>query len=278
MSFNYNTTTLLALNETENHVIATLYLAPQKNIMNVSYYGIEYDEKALNVAKVNLCKHATNGCAISCLYHQGILKNSDFAKNRIKQARMKRTLKFFLEREDFFNRLVKEITRIKKKADKNGLELTIQLNGTSDLLWEKESFTFKEEEYKNIMEYFKDINFYDYTKYVILKSRKKLPKNYKLIYSRAGKNKGKLIDDWDYIKNLLDNNIDVAVVFSSSIYEEFVQNQFYNGYEVITTNSYQYLENHRPGCIIALEAVKKTDITNSGFIIQTQEELKQYLA
>lgn len=278
MSYNYNTTSLLTLNETQTHLIATLYLAPQKNIMNVSYYGIQYDEKALNVAKTNLCKHATNGCSISCSYHQGILKNSDFSKNRIKQARMKRTLKFFLQREEFFNKLVKEIIKVKKRALRNGLDLTIQLNGTSDLLWEKESFVFKEEEYKNIMEYFNELRFYDYTKYNILKSRKKLPKNYKLIYSRAGKNKGKLIDSWDYITNLLDNNIDVAIVFTPNMYEEFIQSQTYNGYEVITTNSYQYLEHHRPGCIIALEMVRKTDITSSAFIIQNSKELEEYLA
>lgn len=277
MSYNYNTTSLLTINQTESRLLATLYLAPQKNIMNTQFYGIEYDKDAIKLSKVNLCKNATNACSISCLYHQGIMKNSDFAKNRIKKARMKRTLKFLLQREEFFNQLCKEIKKIVTKAFKLGLTPTIQLNGTSDILWEKEGFTFKEEDFKNIMEYYNEVEFFDYTKYDILKSRKKLPKNYKLIYSRAGKNKGKLIDDWDTIKNTLDNNIDVAVVFSPKIYDLVLENEKYNGYYIITTSSYQYLRENRPGCIIALEAVKKTDITNGAFVIQTKEELELYL-
>ena len=174
--------------------------------------------------------------------------------------------------------MVKEIDKLNKKATKKGLELMVQLNGTSDILWEKESFEFEGKKYKSIIAYFSDVNFYDYTKYDILKSRKTAPANYKLIYSRAGKNKGTLVDDWETIKHYLDSNIDVAIVFASDVYEKFTENQFYNGYEVITTNSYQYLQQHRPGCIIALEAVKKTDMTPSAFVIQNTEELEEYLA
>src|SRR5690606_32923755 len=147
-------------------------------------------------------------------YHQGILKNSDFAKNKIKIARIKRTFKFLLQRDEFFAQLIKEITSLQKKAIKEGLTLAVQLNGTSDILWEKESFTFKEVPYENLMCYFNTVQFFDYTKYDILKSRKKLPPNYHLTYSRAGLHKGKLVDDWQFLQNLLDKEIDISVVFN----------------------------------------------------------------
>lgn len=263
-------------------MIGTLYLAPQKNIMNAPYYGIQYDETKLNLGKINLCKKATNGCATSCIYHQGILKNSDFAKNRIKQARLKRTFKFLLERDDFFKRLVKEITSLQKKAHKEGLSLSIQLNGTSDILWEKEAFTHKEVEYDNIMTLFKDVQFFDYTKYDILKSRKKLPSNYHLTYSRAGLHKGKMIDDWAFLKALLDKKIDIAVIFKKELKESLLNYSTFNGYKLIDGDlnhcraSDIYHRENDTGLVLAHEAAKKTDINNSGFIIQTEEELERF--
>lgn len=265
-------------------MIGTLYLAPQKNIMNAAYYGIDYDTKAVNLAKVNLCKKATNGCATSCIYHQGILKNSDFAKNRIKQARLKRTFKFLIERDDFFARLVKEIRSLERKAHKEGLSLAIQLNGTSDVLWEKEAFEFKEEKYDNIMSFFKQVQFFDYTKYDIIKSRKGLPSNYHLTYSRAGMHKGNLVDDWVFLQNLLEKNIDVAVIFKKEVKDELLNHSTFRGYKIIDADLNNcraadvYHRENNKGLVLAHEAAKKTDITNSGFIIQNQEELDKYFA
>ena len=89
MDYNYDTSTLLTIKENiiteeDRYLVGTLYLAPQKNLNNAKYYGVAYDESAINLSKVNLCKKATNGCATSCIYHQGIFKTSDFEKNKIK--------------------------------------------------------------------------------------------------------------------------------------------------------------------------------------------------
>lgn len=288
MSYNYETSTLLTTNETrisehEGYFTGTLYLAPQKNIINAPYYGINFDQTLLNISKVNLCKKATIGCATACIYHQGILKNSDFNKNKIKQARIKRTLKFLIERDAFFIKLVKEIRSLQRKAKKNGLSTAISLNGTSDILWEKEAFTLDEVEYKNIMELFPDVQFFDYTKYDILKQRKKLPKNYHLTYSRVGSSKGKIIDDWEVLQGYLNKGIDIAVIFNGKMKEQILNNSRYNGYKVIdgdrcNCRAYDiYQREDNQGLIIALEVASKTDMNNSGFVIQTQEELTQYL-
>lgn len=287
MDYNYNTSTLLTIkeniiNEENRYLLGTLYLAPQKNLNNAMYYGVKYDEKALNVSKVNLCKKATNACATSCIYHQGIYKTSDFNKNKIKQARFKRTFKFLLERESFFAQACKEISALIRKCKRKGFTPVIQLNGTSDILWEKESFTYKDVEYKNIMELFSEITFFDYTKYDIKKSRKKLPKNYHLTYSRAGKQKGVLVDNWEYLTKILDSNIDIAIIFTKEMKNKILENSFYNNYKVIdgdiyNNRSYDLFQRENSGLIIAIEAAKKTEITKAGFIIQSEECFDTYL-
>lgn len=291
MTYNYNTSTLLTSNNNPKtspdlnlgYLVGTLYLAPQKNIINAPHYGIQYDPKAINLAKVNLCKNATTGCATACIYHQGIFKHALFQKNKVKQARLKRTLKFLTQREAFFEQLVKEIKALQRKAKRRDLTLSLCLNGTSDILWEKESFIHKDKEYKNIMEFFSEVNFFDYTKYNIIKSRKKLPKNYHLTYSRAGTKKGQTVDDWNVLCEYLDKNINVAIVCTQNIKEKLLENETYNNYKIIDGNSYNNrvkdLElKEDKGLIILLEANKKTDLNSSGFIIQTPEEVSLYLS
>jgi len=264
------------------YIIGTLYLAPQKNIINAPHYGIDYNTKELNLAKVNLCKHATTGCSTSCIYHQGIFKHALFEKNKVKQARLKRTLKFLTQREAFFEQIIKEIKALQRKAKRRDLSPIISLNGTSDILWEKESFTYKEKEFKNLMELFSDVEFFDYTKYNILKSRKKLPKNYHLTYSRAGTQRGKVVDDWSVLSQYLNQNINVAVVCTYDIKQQLLDKNTHNTYPVIDGNAYNNRVHDKSlqedkGLIILLEANKKTDINSSVFILQTQEEIEQNL-
>jgi len=252
--------------------------------MNAPYYGVEYDKNAIDVTKINLCKKATNGCAFSCIYHQGILKTSDFAKNKIKIARIKRTFKFLLQRDAFFIQLIKEIVSLQKRALKLGLTLAISLNGTSDILWEKENFTFQENSFDNIMSYFNEIQFFDYTKYDILKSRKKLPLNYHLTYSRAGLHKGQMVEDWKFLKNLLDKQIDVCVICNKKMKNTLLEYSSFSGYKIIDADllhcraaDIHHRENNK-GLILIQEAARKTDINNSEFIIQTQEEFNKYFS
>ncbi|RDX34213.1 hypothetical protein DZA35_01625 [Arcobacter sp. HD9-500m-PIT-SAG03] len=290
MTYDYNTSSLLTVNNNPKtnpdvhlgYLIGTLYLAPQKNIINASHYGLDYDSKAINLAKVNLCKNATTGCSTSCIYHQGIFKNSMFQKNKIKLARLKRTMKFLTQREAFFEQIIKEIKAIVRKAKRKNLNPIISLNGTSDILWEKESFSYKEREYKHLMEFFPEVEFFDYTKYNILKTRKKLPKNYYLTYSRAGTHKGKLIDDWKTLTSYLNKEINIAIVCTKTIKEKLLENPYYQDYKIIDGDLYHNRikdksSQSKNGSIILLEAYKKTDIGTSGFILQNDAEIIEYL-
>jgi hypothetical protein len=252
--------------------------------MNAPYYGIEHDKSQLDISKINLCKKATNACAASCLYHQGILKNSDFSKNRVKKARLKRTFKFLLQRDTFFKQLIKEITALQKKAFEQGLNLAISLNGTSDILWEKEAFEFKETKYANIMSYFNQIQFFDYTKYDILKQRNKRPSNYHLTYSRAGMHKGKVVDSWEYLQMLLNHEIDVAVVLTKKLKNQLLDASTFKGYKIIDANlNYNRADDivhreNKQGILLACEVDKKTTLSNNGFILQSSSELDTYFS
>lgn len=282
MQYNYNTTNLLSKKINETTIVGTLYLAAQKNIMHAPMYGIEHDKNALNLNKVNLCKNATNGCVTACIYHNGLFQNSHFSKNKIKQARIKRTFKFLLQKEQFFEQLIKEINALKRKAKKENLKLHIQLNKTSDILWEKENFIYKDIEYKNIMEYFDDVKFFDYTKYNILKSRKKTPKNYTLIYSRAGLHKGKLVDSWEDLQNYLKSKINIAIVCTNKIKEELLNQKEHNDFSIIDAQEFEKgnisLDNCIEGTILIHEAKIGTNINkNSAFVLETPEDIEKYL-
>ncbi len=283
MQYNYNTTNLLSKKIEGNTILATLYLAAQKNIMHAPMYGIEYDNKAINLSKINLCKNATNGCVTACIYHNGLFQNSHFSKNKIKQARIKRTFMFLVQKNEFFEKLIKEIRALERKAKKENLKLLIQLNKTSDILWEKESFTYKEKEYENLMKFFPNVQFFDYTKYDILKNRKKVPSNYTLIYSRAGLNKGKLVETWEELKTLLDNNIDIAIVCSLEIKKYLLSLNTYNSYKVLEVevaeqNAFEYKKNSLEGYILIHEAKRGTNINkNSAFVLEEHKDLEEYL-
>jgi hypothetical protein len=85
--------------------------------------------------------------------------------------------------------LTEEITKLVKRSARLGLHPAVRLNGTSDILWEKQpAMGLTEGLYNNIMEVFPEVQFYDYTKIAARMDRPR-PKNYYLClsYSEATK-------------------------------------------------------------------------------------------
>ena len=87
-------------------------------------------------------------------------------------ARLNRTKLYLNNQGEYFRQLTTEIKAFIKKASKKGLTPLVRLNGTSDIRWENIGFYYPEKQeldlsrfyYRNIMEIFPDIQFYDYTK------------------------------------------------------------------------------------------------------------------
>ena len=161
---------------------------------------------------INLCSHASIGCANACLFGSG--RGGMFSK--IEQARINKTNFFVNHRQLFLERSVNEINKhIKKYGD----TLAIRLNGTSDLAWEK----LKVNSYgKSIIELFPNVQFYDYTKNHIRYKKflnNELPTNYHLTFSRSETN-----DKVSF--EILAKGGNVAMVFNKIPTE-------YKGYKVI---------------------------------------------
>jgi len=157
----------------------------------------EAQAKALKSER--MCPHATQGCMAVCLSTSGQLG----LPNSI-QAQVRRQIIYKQNRPAFMTILVLGIASLYKTARKGKARLGIRLNVTSDLSWEDLSLTInpwlakylktqyghmvKPGNYRNLMEVFPKVMFYDYTK-VNTRMLKYLtgdfPPNYHLTWSLA---------------------------------------------------------------------------------------------
>jgi len=208
-----------------------------------------------NSKGINLCSHASTGCAATCLVGSG--NGGMFPK--VMQGRIDKTEYFLRDRIGFMNQLDEEITNLKTKF-KLTHELVVRLNGTADIVFEK----FKIFEGKNIFEKHSDITFYDYTKNHT-RFEKALPSNYHLTFSRSETNHAKAIE-------LLNKGKNVAIVFDKlpSTYE---------GFEVISGDEDDLTFLKPKGVILGLKykfmtgkggGEKNKLAFSSGFVVKTQ--------
>jgi hypothetical protein len=222
--------------------------------------GLKYNESTyiiyLAPAKSSgyeVCPMRTDECTAACLNESGRNK-IDIHKNQINQARIKKTKLFFEDREFFMGWLIYEIGKEKEKAERSGLRFSVRLNGTSDL----DPTTFKLDN-KNILEWFPDVSFYDYTK--VSKRFRLLEKypNYDLTYSFSGYN---MIDCVNLLK---EGKGRVAMVFEGKQLPTK-----WSGYDVIDGDAYDMRYLDEQNVIVGLKFKKvrnKIDTANNKFII-----------
>lgn len=169
--------------------------------LKIDAYTVPMHLAPARLSGYNTCARATAGCSAACLHTAGNPLYMQ-AKHR---ARINRTQAYFRARNDFMIILCAEILREQEKARKVDMQLAVRLNATSDIPWEKVSFTIGDVQYANIMEAFPNVNFYDYTK---ISNRRNLPANYSLTFSLA--------EDNDVAaRQAIDNGMNVAVVFAT---------------------------------------------------------------
>ena len=153
------------------------------------------------ISGFQVCPKASPQCRDACLYTAG---RGIYSK--VQKARIAKTLAFFNEREKFMEILVNDIKSLIKKAKKAKMTPAVRLNGTSDIAWEKMACVVDGEKFKNVMEAFKDVNFYDYSKILGRSYALSLP-NYHLTFSLSEEN------DADAVKALA-QGYNVAVVLN----------------------------------------------------------------
>ena len=169
--------------------------------------GIQY-LSPWKTSGVNLCPMAERaGCIESCLYETG---RCAFAN--VKQARLNRTKLYLNDPGAYFNQLTKEIKSLVNKANARGLKPLVRLNGTSDIRWENVGFTYANTYYRNIFEFFPNVQFMDYTKIPnrlnSTNGAEDFPSNYDLTFSYSNKPGFE-----KYNQRAMDNGNTIAVVF-----------------------------------------------------------------
>jgi hypothetical protein len=208
-----------------------------------------------------VCPMRSLGCTKACLHTAG---NPAFLKNKI-LGRGRKTKMYFEKREEFLSILIKDIQSLSLDAKRQGLECGVRLNATSDIMWERVPVKLKDVTFKNIMEIFPDVQFYDYTA-IPKRFEKPLPANYHLTFSRKEDNDAAC-------KKVLDNGGNVAVVFSGKTLPE----TFWDKYLVINGDEHDYRPadvlkkpkwyDRSKGLIVGLKAKGKARNDTSGFVI-----------
>ena len=145
-----------------------------------------------NISGFEVCASRSEICTDHCIFTSGRgderFVMSDGVQ-RVWMGRIFRTLWFFRHREEFMNRLVREIA--------NNRDAAIRLNVFSDWQWERQSFYLEQKvahrygmtagNYRNLFELFPNVQFYDYTKHFARMFRAR-PENYHLTFSLTESN------------------------------------------------------------------------------------------
>jgi len=182
-----------------------------------------------NSKGINLCSHASQGCANACLFGSGAARFTG-----VQLGKMNKTEYFLADRKNFLLQLVSEIETIVRKHDavvgdeqigRTGeviryKKFAIRLNGTSDIVFEK----FKIKDNKNIFELFPNVQFYDYTKNHLRFERVANLGNYHLTFSRSETNQLQS-------RIMLTKGYSVAMVFEKELPTNYLGFTVINGDE-----------------------------------------------
>ena len=221
-----------------------------------------YNTYILHLAPAKLsghevCPKRTVGCTDSCLNlagRGGMFKRGEVT-NVIQEARIRKTKLFFADRDAFMLQLVKDIELAIKQSHKKNLKPVFRLNGTSDLSWEKYSFTIDGVTYPNIFKYFQGVQFYDYTK--VLGRKVQGISNYHLTFSAADGNDGD-------VTKAIQQGYNIATVFGIKktvpMPELYLDKPVWNGDE----SDLRFLD--PKGVIVGLYAKGKAKKDTSGFV------------
>ncbi len=162
-----------------------------------------------------------SNCSSVCVASNG---NGRYPK--VIESRIKKTKRFFEDRENFLNELVEDIRKAVLYSEHYGFIPTFRLNAYSDIKWENIDIKISYNEFKkhysnnkllkryfdkyglnyaygNIFNLFPNVQFYDYTKI----PNRKTPSNYSLTYSHFGQT--------EITKSQIKKGYNVAMVFDS---------------------------------------------------------------
>jgi hypothetical protein len=192
------------------------------------------------------CPKRTAGCTAACLNtagRGGMFKRGENT-NMIQKARIRKTVQFFTDREQFMKDLYHDIVKAKKFAERQGLVPVFRLNGTSDLSWEKYEVGTTG---MNLFQLFPTTQFYDYTK--ILGRKVAQYPNYHLTFSKAD-----------------GNDADVAEALMQGMSVVAVYDEIPDGVPSADETDLRFLD--PKGVMLGLKAKGRAKKDYSGFVIR----------
>lgn len=211
-----------------------------------------------NMSGYNVCPMASTYCIDLCLNRSG--HNGDMARevegsySKIDLARIAKTKLYYENRLYWVEWVISEIKAHKAKAEKDGDQFSVRINGTSDISLDM----MKNADGLNLLELFPDIQFYDYTKVYRRLELTKTYSNYHLTFSFSGTN---MIE----CMNALGDGYNVAMVFEKELPRTFA------GYKVVNADEsdLRYLDEKNVICGLKFKRVRgKRDISSSPFVIK----------
>lgn len=210
--------------------------------VNVNCYGV-YLSAADNAFGLEVCnKQTSRVCRNLCLVGSGHEKIDFLAGiSRTQDARNRRTMLYFANRELFCKLLDVEIQRAKNKAEREGHIFAIRFNCTSDIpLTSLNKFPNGQ----NIFERYPDVIKYDYTKRPMnLKIGNEHP-NYHVVLSYY-KGNDTLAKEW------LSKGGSIAVVFGVTDAKDMPKT--FMGYPVINGDLYDARFLDKKNCVVGLK-------------------------
>ena len=171
--------------------------------LNAIHYMAPHDSAGVG----NLCSHASWQCIALCLgTHSGqaaMVSDLEHGTNATRESRKLKARLFMAHRQDYMNRLARDIVKLERKAMREGLTLCVRLNGSTDIAWERISFQIDDKTSRAIetrlgvshpragrvmtlLQLFPHIQFVDYTKNP--NRLGKTPSNLHLTLSYSGNN------------------------------------------------------------------------------------------
>ena len=134
----------------------------EKNgILTAICYMLPADASGITLSKtgtlLNMCPYASPACSEVCLVSagRGSMALDGSLNFTVRRARLIRTAYWHYHPEKFNAQLQKEIDDAKRKAKRQDMRLAVRLNGTTDILWERQGTIIQDNP---------DVTFYDYTK------------------------------------------------------------------------------------------------------------------
>ena len=233
------------------YLTAILYMTPYK-------VWVEKLDKYMN----SCAMAEIAGCIDPCLNTAGRGQMSN-----VQTARERKAQWFYNDRKSFMEQLVKDFEKFEAYCLKRDIQPCGRPNGTTDIQWELIPVTRNGIEYKNIMEAFPLIQWYDYTKIANRRKVKDIP-NYHLTwsYSNADPKYAAMLN------TAIANGMNAAVVFRSNFIE--VVPKCWHTWKSLPVidgdkDDLRFLD-PKGGHIVALYAKGKAKKDRSGFVQEVE--------